>query len=283
MADAKYAPPGVDPNQASIARVYDYFLGGNCWYEKGLEAVNKILRELPDAKELAWVNRNLLTRVCRFLSQTGVRQFLDIGSGLPTAENVHQIVQRADPTARVLYVDYDPVVAAHGRAILAENDNTEFVLADAFDPPSILQNPVVRDHLNWDEPIALLYMAVLHHRYCDTPADRAVAAAATLPLIDALPPGSYVAISHLIDPHDGSDDDTTVKNVLGAVDSSSMKNVTALTLPEIEALFHDTELIPPGPHQPAGIVRAALWWPDGPLGELSPAQRILAAGVAKKL
>ncbi|SFQ28759.1 SAM-dependent methyltransferase [Amycolatopsis rubida] len=279
MSDAKYAPPGVDPNKSSIARVYDYFLGGNCWYQEDLDTANRILQALPDAKDLALVNRRLLTRVCRFLSHAGIRQFLDIGSGLPTAENVHQIVQRADPTARVLYVDYDPVVAAHGRAILADNENTELIQADAFDPQSILQDVKVQDHLNWDEPIALLYMAVLHHHYSD---DRSIAAAATQPLIEQLPPGSYVAISHLLDPHDGSEDDETVKDVLDVVHSSTMKDVTARTIDEITELFHGTELIPPGPDTPAEVVLAARWWPDGPPGDLSVAQRILAAGVAKK-
>ncbi|EFL12488.1 MULTISPECIES: SAM-dependent methyltransferase [Actinomycetes] len=278
--DPRDAPPGVDPEQSSVARVYDYLLGGKYHYEIDRQVAEQVARTMPDVAALARVNRHLLTRVCRFLSHhTGIKQFLDIGCGMPGTENVHEIVQRADPQTKVLYVDYDPVVAAHARAMLDENEFTEFVQGDVFDPVSILEQATVSEHLDWDEPIALLFMAVLHH---DGGGDRGRAAAATQVLIDQLPSGSYVAISHLLDPADGSEDDRTVAEVLDVVHGTSMKDVTARTRAEIKELFHGTELIPSGPNQPADIELAARWWPDGPPGDLSVAERILAAGVAKK-
>src|SRR3954452_6819901 len=161
-------PVGVDPTRASIARVYDAFLGGKDNYEIDRMVFEKVRATAPEARDLAWSNRNFLTRAVRFLTdQGGVRQFLDCGSGLPTAENTHQIAQRIDPEARVVYVDNDPVVIAHGEALLTENDFTLFVPADIFEPQQVLQHPEVRRLVECDEPIALLHAGTLHHYAAD--------------------------------------------------------------------------------------------------------------------
>ncbi|WP_406639203.1 SAM-dependent methyltransferase [Amycolatopsis sp. WGS_07] len=281
MTDTLTAPPGVSPDQSSAARVYDYFLGGKDNYEIDRRVARELAAVMPDVAETARVNRHLLTRVCRFLAfQAGVRQYIDCGSGMPTSENVHQIVQRADPTAKVIYVDYDPVVASHGRAMLDENEFTEYVQADFFDPPSILEHPTVQRHLDWGEPIAVLFLLALHH-HCDD--QREKPAAATKEFIDRLPSGSYVAISHLLDPHDGSEDEQTVQALVDAIHCGSMKNVAARTRKQIRELFHGLELIPSARGRDEGIVPVAEWWPDGPLlGEPTVAQRIVAVGVGKK-
>jgi len=138
-------PVGVDPNRASIARVYDAFLGGKDNYAIDREVFQKVQKVAPEAQDLAWSNRNFLIRAVRFLVDQGnIRQFLDCGSGLPTAENTHQVAQRIAPEARVVYVDNDPVVIAHGEALLEENDFTHFVPADIFEPQQVLQHPEVR-------------------------------------------------------------------------------------------------------------------------------------------
>ena len=144
MPDATKAPSsipvGVDTTRASIARVYDAVLNGKDNYEIDREVLRQVATVAPQVNDLAWSNRNFLIRACRFLAgQAGITQYLDCGSGLPTAENTHQVVQRLQPEAKVLYIDNDPVVLAHGRALLEENDNTLFVSADIFEPDEVLE------------------------------------------------------------------------------------------------------------------------------------------------
>jgi hypothetical protein len=132
-------PVYIDTTKASIARVYDAFLNGKDNYEIDREVLRRVQQVAPEAQTLAFDNRNFLIRATRFIaSQTGITQYLDCGSGLPTAENTHQVAQRIQPEARVVYVDNDPVVLAHGRALLEENDQTHFSAANIFNPKEIL-------------------------------------------------------------------------------------------------------------------------------------------------
>src|SRR5882724_6787099 len=157
-------PVGVDPTRASIARVYDAFLGGKDNYEVDREVLRGVLKAAPEAQELATENRGFLIRACRFLAgQAGITQFLDCGSGLPTAENTHQVVQRINPDATVVYVDNDPVVAAHGRALLEENERTHLVSADIFQPAEVLGDETVRAQIDFTRPLAFLQLGTLHH------------------------------------------------------------------------------------------------------------------------
>ncbi|MPY77596.1 MAG: hypothetical protein GEV04_03685, partial [Actinophytocola sp.] len=150
-------PAGVDPTKVSIARVYDAFLNGKDNFEVDRQVLKMVRSKVPEAQDMATENRTFLIRAVRFLaSQTGINQFLDCGSGLPTAENVHQVAQRINPEARVVYVDNDPVVLAHGRALLEENERTHFTSADIFKPKEILENDVVRKHINLSEPLIFL-------------------------------------------------------------------------------------------------------------------------------
>uniref|UniRef100_UPI003F495A28 SAM-dependent methyltransferase n=1 Tax=Amycolatopsis sp. CA-096443 TaxID=3239919 RepID=UPI003F495A28 len=280
MSEPPNIPPGVNPDRSSVARVYGHLIGGKDAYGIDLGVVEQIQDVLPDAAAAARENRNFMIRMCRFLAfNEGVRQYIDCGSGLPTTENVHQVVQRADPDAKVVYVDYDPVVITHCRALLGGNDNIECLQADFFDPLSILDDSMVQQHLNWNEPIAVLFLLALHHHT----GDRGVPAAVTKEFIDRLPSGSYLAITHLLDPHDGSEDDATVRALLDTLDKSRMDNVTARTAAEIKDLFHGLDLVPPGPGREGEITLVGDWWPDGPLlGEPTVARRIVACGIARK-
>ncbi|ADJ50728.1 hypothetical protein AMES_8902 [Amycolatopsis mediterranei S699] len=265
-------PVGVDPTRASIARVYDAFLLGKDNYEIDREVLHKVQKAAPEAQDLAFENRGFLIRACRFLaSQTGITQFLDCGSGLPTAENTHQVVQRINPEIQVVYVDNDPVVLAHGRALLEENENTHFVAEDIFEPQRILENEVVRQHIDFTEPVALLQMGTLHH-FNGTPERPAEI---MKEYIDALPSGSFVAISHFFDPED--EDSATARKMEDFFLHSPMGSGTFRRQQEIEALFPGLEMVPPG------VVRCADWWPDGPrLKELNVAQRTIAGGIGRK-
>ncbi|MET7997394.1 SAM-dependent methyltransferase [Amycolatopsis sp. NPDC005232] len=281
MLEAENTPVGVDPTRAFVARVYDYLLGGKDNFDVDRHEAERIIAAMPEVPDVAWENRNFLTRVCRFLANnTEVRQFLDCGSGLPTAENVHQVVQRIHPEATVVYVDYDPVVAAHGRALLEENNNTKFVQADIFEPESILDNPEVLGALDWSQPIALLFVAALHHYK----GERGRPAEVTKQFIDRLPPGSFVVISHVLDPDDGSEYDSTLQATLEVIRRGSMRDITARTKTEIRELFHELEIIPSSAAGDADIVPVAEWWPDGPrYTKPTIAQQIIAGGVARKL
>src|SRR5207302_6716285 len=157
-------PVGVDPTRASIARVYDAALNGKDNYEIDRQVLAQVRTVAPAVNDLAWANRDFLIRSARFLvMQAGIDQFLDLGSGLPTAENTHQVVQRINPEAKVLYVDNDPVVLAHGRALIEENANTHFVAGDIFHPEEIMTHPEIRDFLDFSRPIALFQVRTIHH------------------------------------------------------------------------------------------------------------------------
>ena len=265
-------PVGVDPSRASIARVYDAFLGGKDNYEVDRQVRDKVLEAAPEARDLAFENREFLIRACRFLaSQTDIYQFLDCGSGLPTAENIHQVVQRINPDARVVYIDNDPVVLAHGRALLEENDDTHFVSADIFQPREILDNELIRKYIDFTRPLAFLQLGTLHHYEGGSDAPAAI----MREFIDALPSGSYVAISHFLDPE--NEHSTVARKMEEVFRHSPMGSGTFRTMPEIEALFDGLELVDPG------VVRCADWWPDGPrIGELNQCQHCIAGAVGRK-
>ncbi len=265
-------PVGVDPTRASIARVYDAFLLGKDNYEIDREVLHKVQKAAPEAQDLAFENRGFLIRACRFLaSQTGITQFLDCGSGLPTAENTHQVVQRINPEINVVYVDNDPVVLAHGRALLEENENTHFVAEDIFEPQRILEHEVVRQHIDFSQPVAFLQLGTLHHY--NGPHERP--AEIMKEYVAALPSGSFVAISHFFDPED--EDSATARRMEDFFLHSPMGSGTFRTQKEIEDLFPGLEMVPPG------VVRCADWWPDGPrLKDLNVAQRTIAGGIGRK-
>jgi hypothetical protein len=265
-------PVGVDPTRASIARVYDAFLNGKDNYEIDREVLRGVQKAAPEAQELATENRGFLIRACRFLaSQTGISQFLDCGSGLPTAENTHQVVQRINPDARVVYVDNDPVVLAHGRALLEENDQTHFVSADIFEPKEILQNEVVRTQIDFTQPLAFLQLGTLHHY--DGPRERP--AEIMREYIEALPSGSYVAISHFLDPE--NEHSEVARKMEHMFLHSPMGSGTFRTRAELQELFAGLDLIEPG------LVLCADWWPDGPrLKPLNQVQYCIAGAVGRK-
>ncbi|MGH3329186.1 MAG: SAM-dependent methyltransferase [Streptomycetales bacterium] len=252
-SSADATPVHIDTTKASIARVYDAFLNGKDNYEIDREVFRRVQQVAPEAGQLAWDNRDFLIRVTRFVArQTGVTQFLDCGSGLPTAENTHQVAQRIQPEATVVYVDNDPVVLAHGRALLEENDQTHFSAADIFVPHEVLGDEVVRKHLDFSEPIALFQMGTLHH-YADerSPGD------IMQEYIDALAPGSYVGISHFFDPETSEHSDLA-RRMEDVFLHSPMGTGVFRTRTEIEGMFPGLELVDPG------LVLCADWWPDGP-------------------
>ncbi|NKQ56286.1 hypothetical protein HFP15_25740 [Amycolatopsis sp. K13G38] len=270
-------PVGVDPNRPSIARIYDGFLGGKDHYEVDRVVMGKINEAVPEAVDIARGNRGFLNRACRFLaSQTTIDQYLDCGSGLPTAENTHQIVQRAKPDARVIYVDNDPVVLAHGRALLEENDNVHMVEADIFNPPSVLKNEVVLRHLDFSEPLVLLHVGTLHHFEGDGGPE------VMRQYIDSLASGSYVVFSHFYDPEEPELTEIA-KKIEAILVQGPMGAGRFRTKDEILAMLPGLEIVKPNATTGPDLVACDEWWPDGPrLTPLSKAARCIAGIVARK-
>ncbi|QRP49838.1 SAM-dependent methyltransferase [Amycolatopsis sp. FDAARGOS 1241] len=270
-------PVGVDPNRPSIARIYDGFLGGNHYYEVDRAVMEKINRAVPEAVHIARGNRGFHNRALRLLAnQTGIRQFLDCGSGLPTAENTHQIVQRAHRDAHVVYVDNDPVVLAHGRALLAENDYTHMVDADIFQPAKVLENDTVREYIDFDQPLGLLHIATMHHFEGDGAID------VMRQYIDALAPGSFVALAHFYDP-EVPELTAVAKRIEEILVSGPLGAGRFRTRAEIEAMLPGLELLPPNATSGPGLSVCDEWWPDGPrLVPLSDSAKCVAGVVGRK-
>ncbi len=188
-------PPGIDLSRPHTARMYDYLLGGKDHFAIDRETMEVGLRSWPAARVYARENRNFLARAVEYLTrEAGVRQFLDIGTGLPSANNVHEVAQRIAPDSRVVYVDNDPLVLAHAKALLTSHPagRTAYIHADLRDPEAILAHPVVRDTLDFSQPIALMLVAILHF-IADSDGPGEIVAT----LMSALPPGSYLVSSHV--------------------------------------------------------------------------------------
>jgi SAM-dependent methyltransferase len=270
-------PVGVDPNRPSIARVYGGFLGGKDVYAVDRQVMNKISAVVPEAVDIARGNRGFLNRACRFLAvQAGIDQYLDCGSGLPAAENTHEIVQRTNDEARVVYVDNDPVVLAHGRALLASNDNVHMVSADIFTPAAVLENEVVRRTLDFTRPMVLLQVGTMHHLEGDS------APAVMKQYVDALAPGSYVVFSHFFDPEEPELTEIA-KRIETILVNGPMGAGRFRTRSEIMTMLDGLDLIKPNALADPGLAPCDEWWPDGPrLQTLSRAARCIVGAVGKK-
>lgn len=269
-------PVGVDSTRPSIARVYGGFLGGKDLYEVDRQVMRKINDAVPEAVDIARGNRGFLNRACRFLVQTKIDQFLDCGSGLPTAENTHQIVQRFNDEARVVYVDNDPVVLAHGRALLEDNFRVRMVDADIFKPSTVLENEFIRAHLDFSRPLVLLQVGTMHHVEGDHAPD------IMREYIDALPSGSYVVFSHFLDP-ETPELSPIARKIEHILVNGPMGAGRFRTRAEILEMLDGIELIKPNAQAAPGLAACDEWWPDGPrLTPLSDAARCIVGGVGKK-
>ncbi len=251
--DTPELPPEIDTSRPHSARIYDYYLGGKNHFAADREVAEKSLASIPSGRVGAREQRAFLGRAVSYLAgEAGVRQFLDIGTGLPTTDNVHEVAQAIAPSARVVYVDNDPLVLAHARALLtsSEEGRTAYIHADLRSPGEILSSAVVREVLDFSQPIALMLVGILH--FLD---DKEEPARIIATLLDALPPGSYLTASHLNPEHDPVGVAAGVRAYLaGGV------TVQARDSSELAALaFRDLELVPPG------VVSVSEWRPE-PLG-----------------
>jgi len=244
-----WAPAGVDTRRANVARVYDYLLGGSHNFLADQDAGRALVAVEPNAREAVRANRAFLGRAVRFLSQAGIGQFLDIGSGIPAQGNVHEVAQQADPGARVVYVDVDPVAIAHSKAILAGNENAAVINADLRDPEKILAHPGARRLIDFSQPVGLLLVAVLHFV---SDADDPWQLVGTLR--EALAPGSYLVLCHGTDESKPEVAQATEKVYNRSVAASA----TVRSRAQIERFFDGFELVEPG------LTYMSQWRPDTP-------------------
>jgi hypothetical protein len=274
VVEDEVPPRGVDVTRPSIARVYDFMVGGKDNFAIDRMAAERALAIMPDAQEAGRACRAFLRRVVRYLAaDAGIRQFLDIGSGLPTETNVHQVAHEVDPTARVVYVDNDPMVLVHGRALLADNDSTTVIEADIRSPGEILEHPVVRKYLDFSQPVGLLLLSILHHLH---DAEEPGRIAATLR--DALPPGSHLAMIHFWDPADEHPRISAKVHDAERVFNETLGTGRWRHRAEIEAFFGDFEMVEPG------LVPLAEWRPDArAAAEQKDSYYTMIGGVARKL
>jgi hypothetical protein len=255
----------IDTTRPSIARAYDVVLNGKDNFEVDRAFVAEIVKVIPEIYDVATYNRQVLGRGVRFLSGQGITQFIDLGSGLPTVENTHQVAQRANPEARVVYVDNDPMVLAHGRALLAENDHTAVVTSDLRDTAAILADPDVKRLIDFDRPVGVMLVGVLHHLHDDDDPRGIVEA-----YMAAVPSGSYLFITHFCASTQESRD--AEQKYLALLGTGRFR-----TPEEITAFFDGFELLEPG------VVPLPLWRPDGPVPEkLTVGQRLMYGGIARK-
>lgn len=268
-----YVPPGIDVTKPHPARMYNYYLDGKDNFAADREAAEQVIAAAPSARPSARGNRVFLRRAVRYLAQRGVRQFLDIGTGIPTAGNTHEAAQQVAPEAHVVYADNDPIVLVHARALMrsAPEGRTTYVQADVREPKAILANPQVREVIDFDRPTAVLLVALLHFVR-----DEEDPAALVAELRDALAPGSYLVLTHT-----SADFDAERARSGAQVYNRATAPAVLRARAEILDMFDGLTLVEPG------LVPLPEWDPDddpddGAYGEYDPALVWLYGGVARK-
>ncbi|MBD0293467.1 MAG: SAM-dependent methyltransferase [Jiangellaceae bacterium] len=264
------APFGdIDTSVPHSARVYDYWLGGKDNFAADRALGDAMVQAIPTLPVMARANRAFLGRAVRYLAaEAGIRQFLDIGPGIPTAGNTHEVAQEIAPDARVLYVDHDPLVLAHARALMTGNSKgqTEFIMADFLEPEKILGEPAFARTLDLNQPVALMLVAILMY-FHDSDDPQGIVKT----LLDALPSGSYLAVSHPT-----ADFDPVA--VRAAVDAATAAGITLVPRDRagVEAFFDGVELVEPG------VVPLLAWHPDESIAGEDPDTVWYYGGVGRK-
>jgi hypothetical protein len=274
MPDPEQVPPGVDPDTPSPARLYDYYLGGTLNFEADRRAAEQLRQQLPELADAAWANRGFHGRAAVWMAEErGIRQFLDIGPGLPTQNNTHQAVHRVAPDARVAYVDVDPLVAAYSAALLAGDGTTTVITADLRDVDTVLAHRDLRRLIDVSQPVGVLMTAVMHFIE-----DEADPWGMVSRYMTAMPPGSYLALSH-------ATYDKLPPQAVQAIDEVYSHATSAIYLrsrKEIDRFFEGLELVPPYAGAEPGVTFVGSWGAEDLEQADSDGSRVLCCAVARR-
>ncbi|HEX4657474.1 MAG TPA: SAM-dependent methyltransferase [Streptosporangiaceae bacterium] len=273
MSETSRIPPGVDPTKPSPARIYDYVLGGTHNFPVDRAAAERIRVQSPDLQDAAWVNRGFHQRAARWMAgDHGIRQFIDIGSGLPTHSNTHGVVQRAIPQAHVVYVDNDPMVRAYAAELLSADETTAVVTADLREPDALLNDPALRALIDFGQPAGLLMTAVLHFV-----ADGSDPWGLVARYVGALAPGSYLALSHIT--YEGLPPRLVQE---GVEVYEQAQGVYPRSREQIDRFFAGLELVPPYPGADPAVTHIGLWGAEAPELADSDGSHWWYGGVARR-
>ncbi|MEV0227722.1 SAM-dependent methyltransferase [Streptomyces sp. NPDC050704] len=269
MERPAWAPRGIDISVPSVSRIYDYYLGGSHNFEVDREAARRAMEFMPGLPKIMQANRAFMRRAVRFAADEGITQFLDIGSGIPTFGNVHEVAQGARPGAHVMYVDHDPVAVAHSKAVLNGNEHADVVTADLRKPQEILGNSQVQRLIDLNQPVALLLVAILHFVENEDDPYGAVAE-----LRDALAPGSLFIVTHAS--YEGIP--LPEERAAGTVDVyKDIRNPLIMRSREdIARFFEGYDMVEPG------LVPMPNWRPDSAPEDEDPYSYSGFAGVGRK-
>ncbi|MFF7140983.1 MULTISPECIES: SAM-dependent methyltransferase [Streptomyces] len=257
MQSGRQVSTSIDATVPTAARMYDHYLGGKDNYAADRAACEELDKVVPSTRALALNNRRFLQRVVRTLTQDhGIRQFLDHGSGLPTQDNVHQVAQRVDPTARVMYVDIDPMVLVHGRALLEQDERTAVIQADMRHTEEIFSHADTRRLIDFSQPVAVLFNSVMH---CIPDSETDGPPALVRRVAERLAPGSFMVMCQLV-----SEDPEVRDFVTGFMDQATQGNWGRVRRQsDVAAWFDGMEILEPG------LVEVSTWRPDS---EVAPRQ-----------
>lgn len=272
--DSRTVPPGVDPTRPSAGRLYDFFLNGEHHLPVDEEAAREILNKVPETHYLANANRFFLQRAAAAIARAGVRQFIDIGAGIPTQFNTHEVVHIIEPDATVVYVDNDPMVLTHAKDILrrTREKNVTYVDGDIRDPASILENPEVHARIDFNSPVGYLHVAIWHFVPDELDPWRLVRQ-----YMDAVPSGSYLALSHFT--ADGQRPDKVQK--FRDIYRNTTTPACHRTIKDIARFFDGLDFLPPYDDAEPGLSFIDKWGSKNP-DEVDPAHTWGPCGVARK-
>ena len=274
MNDGRQVPQGADPSRPSPARMYDCYLGGTANFPADRDAVDRIVELVPEIRDAAWANRGFLQRAVRWMAERGIRQFIDLGAGLPTQRCTHEVAQEVVPGAVVVYTDSDPGVIAHGRQILAGVPGTAVIEADFRQPEDLLGHPDTRRLIDFAEPTGLLIVAVTQFI-----ADADDPWSLVARYLGALAPGSYLALS-------APTADRMVARKVDRILDVYATSTIPLNIPrpraEIERFFTGLQIVPPYAGAAAELTSAGLWDCEDPEAAESDGSRSFFVAVARK-
>jgi S-adenosyl methyltransferase len=273
MTPAHPGPADMDASRPTPARIYDYILGGDSNFPADQRAAEQILAAVPEVKDAAWANRGFHQRAAVWIAEHGIRQFIDIGSGLPTVGNTHEVVRRVAADARVVYVDNDPMVPLHSEELLSGQTDIAVVLGDLRDPETIIGHPELRALIDFSEPAGLLMTGVMMFVADGSNPWRLVAR-----YLEELESGSYLALSHLT----GDQKPPQAAAEFQAVFDTATEHLYLRSKPEVERFFKGLQLVPPYDGAEPGLSYAGVWGAEDPAAADTDGSRWLYAGVARR-